>query len=115
MTRLDAWQELLLIGGMFLATFGVRWLSLALLRSRRLPAWAEDALAYVPIAALSAIAVPAMLLPQGQLDLSPGNAHLAAGLLAIAIAWWTRRLFVTLLGGLLVFAAWRWALFAIIG
>lgn len=110
MTRLTTLQELLLIAGMCGVTFGVRWLSIVGLRRRSLPGWAEDALRYVPIAALSAIAVPAMVLRDGVLALSLDNAHLVAGLMAIAVAWWTRRLFLTLAGGLLLFAAWRWLL-----
>ncbi len=64
----------------------------------------------MPVAVLTAIVVPGMLLPDGQWALNWDNAYLLAGLLAIAIAAVSRNLLATIAGGLLSFFALRWAL-----
>ena len=49
---------------------------------------------------LSAIIFPELLLPQGRLDLSPGNLRLIAGLLAALAAWRTKNVLVTIVVGM---------------
>jgi branched-subunit amino acid transport protein len=41
-----------------------------------------------------------LLLHSGSLDLSLGNTHLLAGVLAVIVAWWTRNTLVTILVGM---------------
>ncbi|HBC00690.1 MAG TPA: branched-chain amino acid transport [Pseudomonas sp.] len=99
----------LLILGMLAIPFAVRdsffaWPDL------RFPRAIEQGLHYVPVAVLTAIVVPGMLLPDGQWALNWDNAYLLAGLLAIAIAAVSRNLLATIAGGLLSFFALRWAL-----
>jgi len=53
--------------------------------------------------------VPGMLMPEGQWALQWDNAYLLAGLLAMAIAAFTRNLLATIAGGLLSFFLLRWA------
>lgn len=77
----------LAIIGMGLITYTIRLSLLGLLERVELTAVTHRALKYVPIAVLSAIIMPEMLLPGGTLDLSWGNGRLLAGLIAIAIAW----------------------------
>lgn len=68
----------------------------------------RDALDFVPVTALAAIAVPLMLAPDGgDLRLTWRNPHLVAGIAAIAIAAATRRQLLTIVLGLAVFVAWR--------
>lgn len=100
----------LLILGMTVITFAIRY-SLFAWPNLRFPPLVRQALHYVPIAVLSAIVVPVMLMPTGegmQLDLK--NAYLMAGLAAIAIAALSRNLLATIGGGMLVFFLLRWAL-----
>ena len=100
----------LLILGMAVITFLIRY-SLFAWPDLRFPPVLRQALHYVPIAVLTAIVVPGMLMPDGrQLDLSLDNAHLLAGLAAILIAVLSRHLLATIGGGLLVFFLLRWAL-----
>ncbi len=70
---MNYWQEALLILGMLAVTFGVRYPILALSGRIVMPHWLVKALSYVPVAVLSAIAVPMMLAPQGNMQLRPGG------------------------------------------
>ena len=70
----------------------------------------KQGLHYVPVAVLTAIVVPGMLMPEGELWLDWRNAYLLAGLLAIVVAALTRHLLATIALGLLSFFLLRWAL-----
>lgn len=92
----------LTIVGMGLITYAIR-LSLFLLPEQVvLPPWLLAALRYVPAAVLSAIILPELLMPAGNLDLSIGNERLLAGLLAIIVAWRTRNVFLTVTVGMVM-------------
>lgn len=54
------------------------------------------ALRFVPPAVLSAIIFPELLLRDGTLTISVGNARLVAGGLAILVAWRTRNVLLTI-------------------
>lgn len=58
------------------------------------------ALRFVPIAALTAIITPEVLLHSGTLDLSLNNVRLIAALVAIAIAWQTKNVLWTIAIGM---------------
>src|SRR5947199_7362322 len=93
-----------------LGTYLMRLSFILLLGRRPLPAAVWQVLRLVPPAVLSALIVPALLLPGGQLDLTTGNARLLAGLLAALVAWRTKNVLLTLgtgLGGLLLLQALR--------
>lgn len=101
-------NEALLVGGMALVTFAIRYPVLALLGRVSLPAIALRALRYVPIAVLTAIIVPAALYPDNQahLQVGPGNAHLIGALVAGIVAWRTQSLLLTIMAGMV--ALWLW-------
>lgn len=67
-------------------------------RSTDFPALVPNAAAICPVAALTALVIPELLMPQGALWLSLNNARLVAGLVAIAIAVQTRSVLWTLVG-----------------
>lgn len=100
-------NEVLLILGMTAVTFGVRYPALAIIGRMRLPDWLVRALRFVPIAVLTAISLPVVLMPQGALDISPANAQLIAGTLSALVAWRTRSLLWTILVGMGVFFLWK--------
>ncbi len=101
-------NEFLLILGMFLVTFGVRYLVLAFVSRITLPALVQRALRYVPAAVLSAIIAPAMLITEADgLDFSLRNAALIASLAAILISWRTKNLLLTIVVGMGVYLLWR--------
>jgi len=73
----------------------------------------RDALDFVPVTVLTAIAVPLMLAPGGgDLQFTWRNPQLVAGIAAILIAAVTRKQLLTITLGLAIFFAWR---FGVIG
>lgn len=101
-------NEFWLILGMTIVTFGVRYPVLALLSKISMPKTILDGLKYVPPAVLTAIIVPAMLLPNGEIDISIDNSPLFAGVITILIAWKTKNLLLTIVLGMLSLWGWRW-------
>jgi branched-subunit amino acid transport protein len=101
-------DEVLLILGMVVVTFGVRYPVLAVLGRIKMPDPLFRALRFVPPAVLTAIIAPAVLMPEdNQLALTLNNAHLVAGIVAGVVAWRTRSLLATIIVGMAVFLGWR--------
>jgi len=96
-------HEIVLIAGMVAVTFSVRFLVLLLAGRLSLPIRVIRALRYVPVAVLTAIAVPMLVKPAGHWALTFENAHLLAGLIAIATAAIYRRLLLTIVVGMTTF------------
>ena len=112
-------NEFLLILGMALVTFGVRYPVLAFLGRVTLPPLVQRGLTFVPPVVLAAIIAPVLLMPDGAtLDLGLDNAYLVAGVATVGVAWWSGRiapmrwrgqsLLITIVLGMAVFLAWRW-------
>lgn len=100
-------NELTLILGMALVTFGVRYPMLAIIGRLQLPATALRALRYVPLAVLTAIIVPSVLMPEGTIDIRPENTYLVGGIIAALVAWRTKNLLLTIIVGMGAFLLWR--------
>jgi len=100
-------QEILLIAGMVAVTFGARFVPLALAERLRMPRIVEAALRFVPVAVLTAITVPAVLMPHSTLEVRVGNPYLFGSLAAIVVAWLTKRLLPTIAVGMAVFLFWK--------
>lgn len=99
---------LLIILSMALVTYLTRIGSLALFRFTGIPGWLNGWLKHVPVAILTALIVPALLLPKGSLDISLHNPYLFAGIIAAIAAYKTRHIIPTLGLGMLIMFAWRW-------
>lgn len=102
--------EVLLIAGMFMATFSVRYVLFAVAGKVRFPPWLTTGLSFVPPAVLTAIIVPAVLLPRGELWLRVDNPWLLAGVFAALVAFWRRDLLTTIVLGMLCFMLLRFGL-----
>lgn len=100
--------EIALILGMTVITFSIRYALFAVGHRVRFNPLLSRALSYVPVAVLTAIVMPAMLMPDGDWQLSLDNAYLFGGLVAILIAARWRNLLATIAGGMLAFVLWRW-------
>tara|TARA_R110001599_G_scaffold353459_1_gene592339 strand:+ start:32176 stop:32427 length:252 start_codon:yes stop_codon:yes gene_type:complete len=72
------------------------------------PALIERGLDFVPIAALTAIIAQASLVRGGMVDISLGNYHAIAALVAFLVALLTRHLFMTIAAGLTCFGLLQW-------
>ncbi len=99
------WFTVIVIG---LITFGYRLSMLIFAAQFDLPLWLQRPLRFVPIAALTAIIVPELLIRNGQLDLTTGNVRLLAGLVATVVAWRTRNVLLTIGVGMLVLWGMQW-------
>lgn len=89
---------IMLLGG--LITFGMRFSFVFLLGRYEVPETMRRALHYVPPAVLTAIIFPELFLRNSSLDLSLGNSRLLAGLVAVAVAAWTKNSLLTILAGM---------------
>lgn len=107
---ITAW-ELLLVAGMTLVTFGVRYSVLALVSRVPLPRGLLDALKFIPPAVLTALTLPALLAPDGgPIRFNLANDYLVAGSLAALVAWRSHNLLFTLGTGMAMLWLWRWLL-----
>lgn len=100
-------QEVYLILGMFMVTFGVRFVLFAVAGRAHFPVWLNHALGFVPPAVLTAIIVPAVLMPDGEIWFSWRNPWLLAGACAFVIALVRKDLMTTIVTGMLIFMLLR--------
>ena len=76
---------------------------------KNLPAWLIEALGFVPIAVLTAIIVPAILVDPANQHISiTDNPRLLAAFVAIAVALITRQVIATIGAGLATLWALQW-------
>lgn len=97
-------EILLLIGACLAVTIIPRVTPLLLAQRLRLPPWAEEWLAYVPVAVIAALFVDQVLLVGDAPGVQLSPAHLTAGLAALALAALTRSITATVIGGMATFA-----------
>ena len=92
----DAWLAVVLAG---IGTFAMRTSFLAFAhRMAEVPPWLRRVLRQIPPAALASLVAPALLRPEGHIDLFQGR--LWAGAVAAFVAWRTRNIAITLVVGM---------------
>ncbi|NCP86698.1 MAG: branched-chain amino acid ABC transporter permease [Anaerolineae bacterium CG_4_9_14_3_um_filter_57_17] len=94
------WLIMVLSG---LLTFLTRLSFIILLEKIKLPAPLQRALRLAPIAVLSAIIAPQLAYHNDVFLFSPSNPRLMAGLFATGVAYVTKNVVWTIVGGMLVF------------
>ncbi len=80
---MNLWALLLICG---LITFCIRYSFIAAEGHYQPPSWFRRLLPFVPVAALTALTTPELLLVQGDITLGSGNPRLWAGFVAIIVA-----------------------------
>lgn len=100
---MSVWLTIILCG---VVTFIIRLSFIAAEGKVAFPPGFRRVLPFVPVATLTALVVPDLLMPQGTLWLAWDNARLMAGLAAIGIAATTRSVLWTLVGGFVVLGVW---------
>lgn len=100
-------KEVYLILGMFLATFSVRFVLFAVAGKVHFPVWINQALGFVPPAVLTAIILPAILMPEGEVWFSWRNPWLLAGVFAALVALIRKDLLSTIVSGMAFFLLLR--------
>lgn len=96
-------NETLLILGMFIITFAIRFVMFAFAGKMHFPNWLASSLKFVPPAVLTAIIVPSVVMPNGVFDISFQNSYLIAGLFSVIIALLTKNLLKTIGLGMIFF------------
>ena len=96
---MNLWLLMVLCG---LLTFAIRYSFIAAEGHYLPPPWFSRLLPFVPIAALTALTAPELLLMQGELVLDSSNLRLWAGLVAIVVAAVWRNTLLTIGSGFLV-------------
>ncbi len=91
-----------IIIGMAIVTFITRIGSQVIFTHTGIPSWLEKWLKHVPTAFLTALIVPAILLPKGYLDISLTNSYLITGAIAIFIAYKTKSVLSTIIIGMAI-------------
>ncbi len=97
------------IFGVGIGTYLIRFSFIAVAGGREFPAWAMRLLRYVPVAVMPAIAAPLVVWPaatDGQLD----PARMIAAVVALAIGAWWRAPLAAILGGMATLYAGLWLL-----
>ncbi len=80
-------------------TFAIRLSFIAAEGRVALPGWFRGMLPFVPVATLTALIAPDLLMPSGTLDVSLHNPRLLAGAVAVAVATLTRNVLLTIAVG----------------
>ncbi len=101
-------ETLYLVAGMAGVTFSIRYVLLPLSGRIKFSDSMQRALRYVPPAVLTAIIVPAALIPDGRtLQLTWTNPYLVGAVLTVLIGWFGKHLLLTIVGGMVGFALWQ--------
>ncbi len=95
------WHLGIILGGM-VATYTIRLSFVVLLTPERMPDIVRRGLRYVPPAVLAAIIVPELLLTEGALNITLSNDRLLTGIVAALITWRFRRVWLTIVVGLVL-------------
>lgn len=104
-------ETVYLIIGMTVVTFSIRYVLLPFSGRIQFSDRTRRALQYVPPAVLTAIIVPAVLMPNGSaINLSLDNAYLAGALATAVIGKLSKNLLITIAGGMAIFALWQWGM-----
>ena len=99
------WIVMIVVG---LLTFGIRLSFTVLFAKWETPEIVRRGLRYVPVAVLTAIFVPELLLVDGNIALGLENFRLIAGLIAILTAWRTKSALWTIAAGMAAFWLLGW-------
>lgn len=102
-------QEFILIAGMFLITFSIRYVLFAAAGKVNFPKLLQKGLVYIPPTVLTAIIVPSILIPSGEkIQFNLDNAFLVGAIGAIVVGFWKQNLLLTIVTGMASFLLWGW-------
>ena len=102
MNKTDLWT-LATIAGMVCITVITRSFFFLSSKPWDLPPWAQRGLHYAPIAALSAVVIPEIVMTQGHLIATWKDARLFAAAAGAAYFYWQRGVFGTIVAGMALY------------
>jgi branched-subunit amino acid transport protein len=94
------WIVLIVIG---LLTLGTRLSFILLPQKWQPPDWFQRGLRFVPLAVLSALIFPDVLMHEGYFALPPDLPRLAGAVTAVVVAWRSKNIFLTIGAGMIIF------------
>ncbi len=97
------WWTIAVIAGLSCVTVVARSFFFISSKPWSLPHWAQRGLQYAPIAALSAVVVPEVVMSQGHLVATWQDARLFAAAAGAAAYYWRRDVLVTIIAGMAVY------------
>lgn len=100
-------NEALIVVGMAIVTFSIRYLVFGASSRISLPPALLNALRYVPPVVLTAIVVPEVLINDGALQVSYDNARLVGAIAAILVGKFTQNLLLTIVLGMATCFVWQ--------
>ncbi|MFD3162340.1 AzlD domain-containing protein [Herpetosiphon sp. NSE202] len=95
---MSLWLTIVVIG---VITFAIRYSFIGLVNNADFPTIVQRGLRFVPAAVLAAIIASDLAISNKQIDLI--NPKMAAGAVAIIVAWYSRQVIPTLVAGFIVF------------
>lgn len=101
------WLTMIIVG---MLTFGIRLSFIVILDRWETPPMIQRSLRFVPVAVLSAIIFPELILRGGTPDVTFENLRLIAGIIAILVAWKTKNIIWTIVAGMGVLLALQYFL-----
>lgn len=107
MSATTDFSTLAIILGLALVTVITRSFFFISRKEFHLPHWAQRGLQYAPIAALSAVIVPEIVMTQGQLISTLQDARIYGALTGAAIFYWRRNTLACIAGGMAVYLPLR--------
>lgn len=102
------WSVMIFCG---ILTFATRFSMLSEAAPRELPPWMHDALGFVPIAVLTAILVPDVLIMPEEGFAVSGNLRLPSAIVALSVAILTRSVMATIIIGITTLWFLDWFVF----
>ncbi|WP_410497890.1 AzlD domain-containing protein [Chitinibacter sp. S2-10] len=105
---MDILSLIFMLLGMAAVTYGVRVVFFLPGIGERLPPALRQAMAYVPVAVLSAIIVPEVFVLHGQIQISLLNPSLWGMLATGVVMWRSKRLLLAIGAGMAAYYAMRW-------
>jgi branched-subunit amino acid transport protein len=102
----DVWTVVIIVG-LAIVTVLTRSFFFLSKRDFHLPHWVERGLQYAPIAALSAVIVPEIVMTQGELIAHMKDARIYGALAGAACFYWSRNTLLCIIGGMWVYLPLR--------
>ena len=103
----SSWEIVVAILGLAVITVATRGFFLYPERDLPMPGWLKQGLRYAPLAALTAVVAPEIVLTQGHLITTFRDARLYATLAATVYFFWRRGILGTIVTGTLMMVALR--------
>lgn len=98
-------ESVWVIAGMFVVTFGVRFVLFSRAHKVVMPEFLERALKFVPVAVLTAIIAPMVFTENHQFNVSVANPWVLGAFSAFVVGLWKKKQLLTIVVGVVVFFA----------